>query len=98
VAGTNYLSDVGAYSLSPSYYGTCDQAGNVGEWVDDVLGTGRAALGGTWGATSVAAPISIAAAPQATETNSIGFRLAIPEPSGAALVLGALVAFRRRVK
>lgn len=98
VAGTNYLSDVGAYSLSPSYYGTFDQAGNVGEWVDDVLGTGRAALGGTWGATSVAAPISIAAAPQATETNSTGFRLAIPEPSGAALVLGALVAFRRRVR
>jgi sulfatase modifying factor 1 len=28
----NYLTDVGAYSSSPSYYGTFDQGGNAFEW------------------------------------------------------------------
>lgn len=98
VAGTNYLSDVGAYSQSPSYYNTFDQAGNVAEWVDDVLGTGRGAVGGSWAATSVAAFVNVAAAPQTTETNGIGFRLAIPEPGALGLMttMMAAVALRTR--
>ena len=39
----NYLTDVGAYTLALSPYGTYDQSGNVGEWCDTRVGTtGRA--------------------------------------------------------
>ena len=30
----NYLTDAGAYSSSPSYFGTFDQGGNVAEWTE----------------------------------------------------------------
>jgi sulfatase modifying factor 1 len=33
-ANQNYLTDAGAYSSSPTYYGTFDQGGNVSEWTD----------------------------------------------------------------
>ncbi|BBO32081.1 formylglycine-generating enzyme family protein [Lacipirellula parvula] len=33
----DYLTDVGAYTGSPSYYGTFDQAGNVIEWHEQYL-------------------------------------------------------------
>ena len=39
---TNYLTDVGAFSSSLSYYGTYDQSGNVREWAGDRL------RGGYW--------------------------------------------------
>lgn len=35
VGAPYYVSDVGAYSESSSYYGTFDQNGNVWEWVED---------------------------------------------------------------
>jgi sulfatase modifying factor 1 len=38
----NYLTDVGAYTLSASFYGTFDQSGNVCEWNDLTAGTGAA--------------------------------------------------------
>ena len=31
-SGQTYLTDVGAYTSSPSYYGTFDQGGNAWEW------------------------------------------------------------------
>ncbi len=48
----NYLTDVGAYSASPSPYGTFDQAGNVVEWNDSAIsgpaGSTRGYHGGYW--------------------------------------------------
>jgi hypothetical protein len=35
----NYLTDVGAYSSSSSFYGTFDQGGNVREWNETRRGT-----------------------------------------------------------
>src|SRR5262249_12099633 len=34
----NYLTDVGAYTLSGSFYGTYDQGGNVIEWNEAIFG------------------------------------------------------------
>jgi autotransporter-associated beta strand protein len=36
VAGVNYLTNVGAYTNSPSAYGTYDQAGLIWEWLESV--------------------------------------------------------------
>jgi formylglycine-generating enzyme required for sulfatase activity len=42
-------TDVGAYYLSPSYYGTFDQGGNVQEWTEEILYvTNRRLRGGSW--------------------------------------------------
>lgn len=50
---TNYLTDVGAYSGSASYYGTFDQGGNVYEWDDEVIISIRRGLrGGSWTGSS----------------------------------------------
>jgi sulfatase modifying factor 1 len=43
----NYLTDVGAFSGSPSPNGTYDQNGNVGEWTDGP-GINVRTLGGSW--------------------------------------------------
>lgn len=40
------LTDVGAFSLANSFYGTFDQGGNVLEWNDEVIGSGRGLRGG----------------------------------------------------
>ena len=45
----NYLTDVGAYTSSPSFYGTFDQGGNVSEWNETgSLGSSHAVRGGYW--------------------------------------------------
>jgi formylglycine-generating enzyme required for sulfatase activity len=44
----NYLTDAGAFSGSGSAYGTFDQAGNLGEWNDAVIGSSRGIRGGSW--------------------------------------------------
>ena len=43
----NYLTDVGAYTSSPSYYGTFDQGGNVWEWNEALIS--GCVSGGAWG-------------------------------------------------
>jgi sulfatase modifying factor 1 len=107
----NYFSDVGAYSSSPSFYGTFDQGGNAFEWsesVPDLPGDNRVILGGYFH--------NLFGPPQ-SETRTYdwfhpitdsfhfseagtGFRVAsIPEPSCGALALSAAVGFwmwRRR--
>jgi formylglycine-generating enzyme required for sulfatase activity len=82
---TNYLTDVGTFSNSVSFYGTKDQAGLVYEWND--LG-GESSLekglrGGYWfsaGQSATATTFSLAAPDR--ESSDAGFRLAGPEPLG----------------
>ena len=45
----NYLTEAGVFSNSGSAYGTFDQAGNVFEWNDAVIGSSRGLRGGSWG-------------------------------------------------
>jgi len=105
----NYLTDVGAFSGSQSFYGTFDQNGNVFEW-NDLDGTAldrRGYRGGCWAFNTYSALSSDhGRAPGATDENSlVGFRLAtsiaVPEPSTYAMALAGLACggyslFRRR--
>ena len=53
------LTDGGAYGLnSQSAYGTNDQAGNVLEWNDAVIGSSRGLRGGSWNLNSSYLPAS----------------------------------------
>ncbi len=95
VSSQNYLTDVGAYTLSNSFYGTFDQGGNVWEWnegsIDD--GSDRPTRGGSWFPTGLGDLGSInALIRNATlENNTVGFRVAtvVPEPSTAVLAIVA---------
>lgn len=100
--GQNYLTDVGAYSSSPTFYGTFDQGGNVWEWNeairDDMF---RAVRGGSWYGNANLLQAPNWGSPYANgEFNSLGFRMAtlIPEPNTALLgiIVGALVSALRR--
>lgn len=44
----NYLTDAGAYTSSPSYYGTYDQGGNVWEYNETRISSFRGVRGGSW--------------------------------------------------
>ncbi|MGB8853211.1 MAG: SUMF1/EgtB/PvdO family nonheme iron enzyme [Pirellulales bacterium] len=95
----NYLTDVGAFTNSMSYYGTFDQGGNVYQW-NDLDGTTtdetRGARGGSWG--EHAWPMSSARRATNAPVNAsdgVGFRLAspvapVPEPSTYAMALAGL--------
>lgn len=99
------LTDVGAYGLnSQSAYGTNDQAGNVWEWNDAVIGSGslsRGLRGGSWNYPSYGLPASGRNYYTPTnQSNYIGFRVAsVPEPSAGLLTLlsvSTLLSLRRR--
>ncbi len=101
---------VGTYTSDPSPYGTFDQAGNVGEWDDGIISTGRVRRGGRFDNTDAAIASTYRSASSPTsETNSLGFRVVstsasvattVPEPS-ALVIMGlsalGLAARRRRV-
>ena len=104
----NYLTDVGAFSGSESFYGTFDQSGNVSQWndLDGTAGSFRGRRGGHWAETD---PFDLSSSDPllydpSRERNRLGFRLAspvaVPEPSTYALLLmtgaGALWMARRR--
>ena len=76
----NYpLTDVGAYTLSPSPYGTFDQGGNAYEWVD--TNTPGILRGGLWGdnAQLLDASFRYGLSP-ASGFSGVGFRVAtVPE-------------------
>lgn len=109
-ANENYLTDVGAFTNSASYYGTFDQSGNVYQWNDlDGLassGSSRGLRGGFWGSSEW----SLSSSTRSLDGPSsggigIGFRLAspvaVPEPStwvmtGAGLACGGWQMVRRR--
>jgi formylglycine-generating enzyme required for sulfatase activity len=85
----NYLTDVGAFSGSGSFYGTFDQTGNVYQW-NDLDGTpdlARGLRGGEWDSRNNATYLSSSYAGLSyswRENGTIGFRLASPvsSPSG----------------
>ena len=80
-ATQNYLTDVGAFTASPSYYGTFDQNGNVYQWndLDGSPAPYRGLAGGYWfaGANAMQATIYSTNAITGTD-NGTGFRLASP--------------------
>jgi formylglycine-generating enzyme required for sulfatase activity len=80
----NYLTNVGAYTVSASPYGTFDQGGNVWEWTEAILGSSRGVRGASWssvsGATSMIASARAATNPTGEEFIALGFRVASQPP------------------
>jgi formylglycine-generating enzyme len=76
----NYLTAVGSYPGSASFYGTFDQGGNVFEWNDAVIsGSFRGLRGGSWGFLEGFLRSSFRSNNiPVTEINNIGFRVASP--------------------
>lgn len=99
VSSQNYLTDVGAYSLATSPYGTFDQGGNAYEWTEFVSNSVRGIRGGSFFGNFLHAADPSILGP-AEEVDRLGFRVAtiVPEPStvlmGALAAVGLLV--RRR--
>jgi len=98
----NYLTDVGAYTSSPSYYGTFDQGGNVWEWNETAVSiASRGLRGGSWSPNANLLHASHRTADVPTiQGSSIGFRVAsiIPEPASITLCLAGvlMLTLRRR--
>jgi formylglycine-generating enzyme required for sulfatase activity len=98
----NYLTDVGAFSGSGSFYGTFDQSGNVYQWNDlnGAAGTSRGYRGGSWvnddplGRWFLSSSSDSGAYDPSNEYVYGGFRLAspvaVPEPSTCAMSLAGL--------
>jgi formylglycine-generating enzyme required for sulfatase activity len=86
-ASQNYLTDVGAFSKSASYYGTYDQAGNVYEWNDDQGSGSQRSLRGGYFVSNVADTSYLDAyfLPPDYESNGSGFRLASRQQPAAYL-------------
>jgi formylglycine-generating enzyme required for sulfatase activity len=103
----NYLTDVGAFSGSGSFYGTFDQSGNAYQW-NDLDGTASSSRGIRGGAWSTNGPLYLSSSGSyvrdpSSEGAAVGFRLAapVPEPSTYAVALagltcGGYLRFRRR--
>lgn len=106
----NYLTDVGSFSSSSSYYGTFDQGGNLYEWCDlngdGAGGVNRDIRGGDWKQDF---PYYMSAAAFYTTLDAslggvtIGFRLmSVPEidpssfGSALSLAIGAIALCERR--
>jgi len=99
----NYLTDVGAFSGSGSFYGTFDQSGNVYQWndLDGAPGSSRGLRGGNWNFDAAILSSSFSSSNDPGYENVyIGFRLASPvsapsgvpeiDPNGLSAVLGLI--------
>ena len=96
-----YTTEVGAYILSASPYGTYDQSGNVWEWNDAIVGSNRILRGSSWHANQSAEYLPATArnttGAATIENSTVGFRIAglftedeaeaIPEPMSIGLML-----------
>ncbi len=82
-SGQNYLTDIGAYTASASYYGTYDQGGNVSELNDAVIAWSRGERGGCWNSLEGELRSSNRGTqPPGVENTDTGFRLAtLPAPT-----------------
>lgn len=97
------LTEVGAYTVSVSPYGTFDQGGNVREWNEAIINRGtdtRGVRGGSWAGDFSALRVLLRGhIPPYSESSYDGFRVAsIPEPSTGLLSLlsaGGLLLQRR---
>ena len=79
--GTPYYStDVGAYTLSSSPYGTFDQNGNVWEWNETQIGLDRGIRGGSFDSNAFMKATNRGDFNPTTESLGTGFRLAAPTP------------------
>jgi len=96
----NYLTDVGAFTNSGSFYGTFDQSGNVFRWndLDGAPGSSRGLRGGSWNYDAFYASSSYGLSlDPSNEYSGVGFRLASPvgvpeiDPNGLSAVLGLIV-------
>jgi formylglycine-generating enzyme required for sulfatase activity len=84
----NYLTDIGTFTNSASFYGTFDQSGNVYEWNDltGVAGSTRGVGGGGWDDSALGlSSYGRNTIDPSFEGSNGGFRLAspvaVPEPS-----------------
>jgi sulfatase modifying factor 1 len=106
----NYLTDVGAFTNSASFYGTFDQSGNVYQWndLDGTAGESRGLRGGFFASDPAfyVSSWSLRSLPlnPGDHNVAVGFRLAspVPEPatlgmaSGGALCAGGWWVLKRR--
>lgn len=80
----NYLTPVGSYPGSASFYGTVDQAGSVAEWNEGVVTSfnERGVRGGKWESDEILVRSSVTRAADSrvpeSERRSLGFRMASP--------------------
>jgi sulfatase modifying factor 1 len=97
-ATQNYLTDVGAFTNSASFYGTFDQSGNVYQWNDltGAAGSSRGLRGGNWSgdAFNVSSSHRYPYDPSNVDNFGLGFRLAspvaVPEPSTWVMAAGGV--------
>ena len=100
---TGTTTNVGAYSLDPSPYGTFDQGGNVYEVMTptDDIDTTAVLRGGAYlnSQSRLSSTFSVSGVSTSSETISSGFRVSVvPEPSSALLAMlgGSFLLLRRK--
>jgi formylglycine-generating enzyme required for sulfatase activity len=107
-SNTPYVSPVGSFTNSASYYGTYDQNGDVFQWDTDIYGgDARGIRGGSWVDSNpyyLASTTNLGSDPS-QEAGDLGFRIEeadIPEPGSTSLALTGAIALglllRRRIQ